>query len=49
MRQGGTQDRAFLDVDRASGGALARAVASAGFEGKRGTTLNLHGIGPTAR
>ncbi len=46
MRQGGTQDRAFLDVDRASGGSLARAVASAAFEGKRGTTLNLHGIGP---
>ncbi|MBX3713809.1 MAG: leucyl aminopeptidase [Lysobacter sp.] len=46
MRQGGAQDRAFLDLDSASGGALARAVASAAFKGRHGTTLTLHGIGP---
>lgn len=49
MRQGEPQDRAFTELDRATGGALARATASAGFEGKRGTTLNLHGIGPYAQ
>ena len=46
MREDGEQDRAYLDLDRATGGALARAVASAAFKGKRGTTLTLHGLGP---
>ena len=48
MRQGEPQDRAYAELDRGTGGALARAVAAAGFEGKRGTTLSLHGLGPYA-
>jgi len=37
---------AFAEVDAIAGGALARAVANAGFLGDRGTLLNLHGVGP---
>ncbi|PZO08335.1 MAG: leucyl aminopeptidase [Lysobacteraceae bacterium] len=46
VRQGAPLEGAFAEVDRASGGALQRAVAAAGFVGDRGVVLNLPGVGP---
>lgn len=39
----------FAEVDRITAGALRRAVDNAGYDGERGTTLNLHGVGPYAQ
>jgi leucyl aminopeptidase len=46
VRQGAPLEGAFAAVDAGSGGALQRAVATAGFIGERGTLLNLPGVGP---
>ena len=46
MQRAPQQAAAFVEVDAATGGALTRAVANAGFLGDRGTVLNLHGVGP---
>jgi leucyl aminopeptidase len=46
VRQGAPLEGAFAEVDRASNGALQRAVAAAGFLGDRGVVLNLPGVGP---
>ena len=47
--QGVPDEGAFAAVDDLTGGALARAVAAAGFVGDRGTILNLPGISPYAQ
>ena len=46
VRQGVPLEAAFAEVDRASDGALQRAVQAAGFVGDHGTVLNLPGVGP---
>jgi leucyl aminopeptidase len=46
VRQGAPLEGAFAEVDRASDGALQRAVQAAGFVGDRGVVLNLPGAGP---
>jgi leucyl aminopeptidase len=45
VRKGAPLEGAFAEVDRNSGGALQRGIASAGWRGERGTTLNLPGVG----
>ena len=49
VRKDGGREGAFAAVDTITGGALQRAITNAGFDGKRGTTLNLHGIQPYAQ
>jgi leucyl aminopeptidase len=49
VRKGAPLQGAYAAVDAASGGALQRAVSTAGFRGDRATTLNLPGIGPYAQ
>jgi leucyl aminopeptidase len=46
VRQGAPLEGAFAELDAATGGALQRAVATAGFVGDRGVVLNLPGVGP---
>jgi leucyl aminopeptidase len=46
VRQGVPDEGAFAALDQRSGGALRRAVRTAGFLGDRGTVLNLPGVGP---
>ena len=49
MRGEGPQAGAFADVDAATGGALARAVAAAGYKGRADTQLDLPGLAPFDR
>lgn len=49
VKQGAPREGAFAAVDEKTGGALARAVATAGFIADRGTVLNLPGIAPYAQ
>lgn len=49
VKQGAPNEGAFAAIDGKTGGALARAVATAGFMADRGTTLNLPGVAPYAQ
>ncbi|MFP4208913.1 MAG: leucyl aminopeptidase [Wenzhouxiangella sp.] len=46
VQHGAPLEAAFAAVDAKTGGALAQAVANAGFTGEYGSVLNLHGVGP---
>jgi leucyl aminopeptidase len=49
VRQGAPSEGVFAAVDEKTGGALARAVATAGYTADRGVMLNLPGVGPYAQ
>lgn len=49
VRKGAPLEGAYAEVDRATNGALQRAVAAAAWRGDRGSTLNVPGVGPYAQ
>jgi leucyl aminopeptidase len=49
VRQGLPAEGSYAELDRATGGALSRAAATAGYTGERGTVLNLPGVGAYAQ
>jgi leucyl aminopeptidase len=49
VRQGAPREGVYAAVDEKTGGALARAVATAGYTAERGAMLNLPGVGPYAQ
>ncbi len=49
VRQGLPAEGSYAELDRATGGALSRAAATAGYTGERGTVLNLPGVGGYAQ
>jgi leucyl aminopeptidase len=49
VKRGAPLEGAYAEVNAATDGALARAIANAGFMGERGTVLNLHGVGDFAQ
>ena len=46
VRKGLPLQGAYAEIDAATGGALQRAAATAGYQGDRATTLNVLGVGP---
>jgi len=49
VRKGLPAEGSYAELDRATGGALSRAAATAGYTGERGTVLNLPGVGAYAQ
>jgi leucyl aminopeptidase len=46
VRKGLVLEGAYAEANAATGGALQRAAATAGYQGERATTLNVLGVGP---